>query len=1248
MGVLLLCLLLHAGLARATHDGYVEWSDGGDDDDDDAAATAEIGARQHRVRGTERATSAGAGAEELPRVVAAFLHTGDASALAHVNCSRRYELSSLGSAPPAPPVASVHSVRAALDAVSRAADFLNALAREAKQEEQQQRQQQVWYRALVRSMLDREPKIHRAALALHAEQLHLQATRMDGHVELRDLSGEESEWSRQVRKRTQMITQTRSSQSTQGHVQWSAPYLECERGRFIPHWLLTLSVKVYGLNSDTEPEIRGVVRVDVNLQDVDIDQCSSTGWFAGTHRCNLTTMECKPIPGHGFVLDKYKCQCRRGFYQHSRVALNGFSKLERDHYVGAEPSDVPARCLPCQDGCVFCRDDTPCLAQEDGILRLAVVSFQSLCVLLDFICMTVVYRFRRNKRIKASGFILLEAILSGAMLLYLPVMVLYFQPNVLHCILLRWVRLLGFATVYGTVILKLFRVLKVFLSRTAQRIPYMTSCRVLRLLGAILLVVLWFLVAWTSAVCQSRDTHHGLIEEGVTLEGLQFSMCKLDRWDYMMAVAELLFLLWGVYLCYAVRTVPSAFHEPRYMAVAVYNELLISAIYHIIRFTLASGLHPDWMLMLCFVHTHLTVTVTLGLLLIPKFVFTGTHRQDDIATEAYEDELYMGRSGSYLNSSITSAWSEHSLDPEDIREELKKLYGQLEIYKRKKMMANNPHLQKKRNSKKGIGRSLMRRITEIPETVSRQYSREDRDGSEHGSNRSTLRRNPFESSHGGKSREDSLKSKVFSLKRSHSYDHTHDQAGNTNGVPADKMDNSTTELSLLESLMGRRSAKKNPEAPKVEPAESAESVPLVCKSISAHNLAADKKPMHLRSSMIQKSLSVIASARERTLGLAGKTHSVEDASKKGLKARDTRMLSEVDESPECFPKMIISQSVEYTKTPSKMGIMKQQVSGSQPSICSEPGRSKDLYDLSEVCPWEMEDLPILSEGKAQKHVSIAPSETNTIHESSSKSGKSQHKQRMVVPSPSIRHRSKDKGGNREEGSDRNDGRKPKTPLNLTAYKAEVCPWEFEDPSSKGAETLDRTSRKKSVTPTDGKPKIILSDISKSTGSLLQPPALMVDICPWDYDQPPSPNQDKTSSPTHHSKRRDSNSKRKGSCSSKGKGKDKEDNSQRSKSRERRSSSSKSSEKRRVSQTSESGQVTMTASGRRRSSTKEVGITDCKHAAVCPWETESMPSVTTKDGDLNKTSQSTAPAASKFNMAEVCPWDFDDKTLGNHA
>ena len=48
-------------------------------------------------------------------------------------------------------------------------------------------------------------------------------------------------------------------------------------------------------------------------------------------------------------------------------------------------------------------------------------------------------------------------LLCQLMLLLLQVGILYFQPSVFRCILLRWVRLLGFATVYGTLTLKLYR-----------------------------------------------------------------------------------------------------------------------------------------------------------------------------------------------------------------------------------------------------------------------------------------------------------------------------------------------------------------------------------------------------------------------------------------------------------------------------------------------------------------------------------------------------------------------------------------------------------------------------------------------------------------------------------------------------------------------------------------------------------------------------------------------------------------------
>uniref|UniRef100_A0A8B9HHF0 G protein-coupled receptor 158a n=1 Tax=Astyanax mexicanus TaxID=7994 RepID=A0A8B9HHF0_ASTMX len=1088
----------------------------------------------------------------------AFLHTGDSSVLRQGNCSGRFELRW----PPGRSRASPHrAMHGAMDAVTHASAFLTALLRGNSTRAQNLRRDVEWYRALVRSILEGDSRIHRAVLAFstgssssHAPQVFLQATRAEGQIVLQDLSATparhglqdntaETAWYHDHRGRQKTRSHERAtnrdstsnyerrgngenSTPNKTHVRWSSPYLECEHGYYVPRWLLTLSAGFYGLTPDLTLDFRGVVRVDVSVQDVDIDQCSTEGWFAGTHRCNVTSMECLPIPGHGFVLDKYKCQCKSDFYHPNRG-------LPYD-------ADSPRHCLPCQKGCAYCKDDTPCVDRGDSYLSITVLSFQGFFMLLDFISMVVVYHFRRNKSIRASGLVLLEAILFGALLLYFPVMVLYFQPSVFRCILLRWVRMLGFATVYGTVTLKLYRVLKVFLSRTAQRIPYMTSWKVLRLLGIILLVVVWFLVAWTSAVCENPNRHLALIAVGYTPEDLQFSMCLLDRWDYMMAVGKL------------------AVNQPNKKIVMV---TVLGAIQHrlvlFFRFTLVQELHPDWMLMLFFAHTHLTVTATLGLLLIPKFLFAGTHLRDDIATEAYEDELDMGRSGSYLNSSITSAWSEHSLDPEDIREELKKLYSQLEIYKRKKMLANNPHLQKKRSSKKGLGRSLMRRITEIPETMGRQHSREDKELGDHSSNRNSicaLRKNPFDPSHSAKpAKEESLKNKVFSLKKSHSsYDHVRDQSEDSSSSATDKMEVSTTEASLLETLMGKKLVKKK-SSDKIDAAsESTESVPLVCKSASAHNLTADKKPLHPRTSMLQKSLSVIASAKERTLGLTGKTQSVEDPSKKVQQKSKEAKTPVENEEKEGYTKMILSQSVEYKQTAAKAGIMKHQVSGSQPSICSETTKGKDTFDISEVCPWEVEDLPTPSENKSQKHVSIAPSETTTIHGSSTKAEKKQ-KQKGTDQSPSVSRRPNQKPVDRadicpwEEGNNESQAQTSSSKASSTSHsaksqtlasgdigkapKADICPWEFEElpnksvdsacssdrsrPKSMSVEVKSKSGTSTSVgkskgssTPVEGKARDLLPDQSKTSGSSLLP--YKEDICPWDYESV-SPTTDKSPS-----------------------------------------------------------------------------------------------------------------------------------------
>ncbi|XP_039560627.1 probable G-protein coupled receptor 179 [Passer montanus] len=800
----------------------------------------------------------------------AFLRTGDAERLARANCSGAVAAAAPG---PGPPPALRAALRAAPEALAHAANFLNMLFQTNDIREASVAEDVEWYQALVRSLAEGHPWVRRAVLALDAHplapkpRLMLQATRGDGQILLQDVSGAapslgnlswDNEWfnalksQREPALRKRVLSNDLRSLETPkwqrgdsyvgdpGHVRWSPPFLECREGRFLPTWAVTLSSAFYGLKPDLSPEFKGVVRVDVELRDAAIDQCSSgPGWFSDTHRCDLNSTQCVPQESRGFVLGRYLCRCKPGFYGAGGVASGAWAGV-----AGTEGGSRLG-CRPCRPGCATCEDDTPCLIQEDQALRAAVLSCQACCMLAIFLSMLVSYHFRRSKRIRTSGIILLETILFGSLLLYFPVFILYFKPSIFRCIVLRWVRMLGFAIVYGTITLKLYRVLKVFLSRTAQRAPYVSSGRVLRLLAPILLLVLWFLAAWTIGTLENIRRNIPLVIHAQTGRGLRFSICHHDCWDYMMVIAEMLFLLWGSFLCYATRAVPSAFHEPRYMGIALHNELMVSATFHVVRFLIVPSLHPDWTLLLFFAHTHGTITMTLALLFIPKFLHTGSPLREEITAEVYEDELDMRRSGSCMNSSIASAWSEHSLDPDDIREELKKLYRQLEVHKTWRMATNNPHLAKKRGSRRSLARSILRRSgAELAESASRRSSAGDRPGPP--SRRSSSAKRLADAAGSSlRARDESSRRRSSALRKSRSSEGPPREPRRGSPAPSPPEEPPPAAGTDLEQ----------------SDSDSLDAAPLLCKSASAQNLAGHWQ----RPPALQKSHSVVAGAREAAL-----------------------------------------------------------------------------------------------------------------------------------------------------------------------------------------------------------------------------------------------------------------------------------------------------------------------------------------------------------------------------------------------
>ncbi|XP_060950980.1 metabotropic glycine receptor [Limanda limanda] len=860
-----------------------------------------------------------------------FLYTGDPFTLEVARCSRAY---SSGGQTGSLPVSFGPPLRPALDALASTANFLNMIFQASDLRESTVQEDMEWYHALVRALLEADLLVQQALLTFDADptspvpQLVLRATRNPTAkvqtIILQDLSkawqslhppapAPDDSWFTSFKfpesnqpmaalsKRvllndlstldTPKWGQGDSYVTNRSGVRWaSAPYLDCEDGRFVPGWMLTLSTSFYGLKPDLTPEFRGVIRVDVNIQDIDLDQCATgDSWFADTHQCNRTSMECVPEPGRGFRLGQYCCRCKEGFFNPETIPLDsdGGPVNGSDGGGGVCYPNMPI-CLPCWPGCKSCEDGAPCWVQEDWLLRAAVLALQGVFMLLIFVSMLAAYRHRRNRRIRASGLLLLEMILFGSLLLYFPVFILYFKPSTFRCILLRWVRMLGFSIVYGTVALKMYRVLKVFLSRTAQRVPYMSSLHLLRILGVMLMTVSWFLCAWTVGVLQNRDRNIPVFVTTNTTEGQGFNLCYLDRWDYMMAVAELLFLCWGSSLWTAVRPVPSAFHEPRYMGIAIHNELLLSSMFHLFRFTYPS-LHPDWMLLLSFTHTHVTITVTLALLFIPKFLHVSKPGREEIAAEVYEDEVDLRRS--YLNSSFHSAWSEHSVDPEDFRDELKKLYAQLEVHKTKKMTANNPHLSKKRSSRCALGRSIIKRIAEIPESMSRQCSREDRDGSFHSRSvnmSDSFRRPPDAVSISYKS---SMKSPSPSMRKSQSEHHY-----------VRERDNSMRGSMLKAHVVKTPSQRSQTDSLDIPPG--------VCKSASAQNLTIDINLLHPDHTRLHKSWSLTSTS----------AHSVQNT-----------------------PKVNRARTV-LTRSRQSISISDQTRSALQ----------SESFDKAEVCPWEME------------------------------------------------------------------------------------------------------------------------------------------------------------------------------------------------------------------------------------------------------------------------------------------------------
>ncbi|KAE8747621.1 hypothetical protein FOCC_FOCC005600, partial [Frankliniella occidentalis] len=492
---------------------------------------------------------------------------------------------------------------------------------------------------------------------------------------------------------------------------WTFPYFSCSSRR----WLLSYSVPV---PPTSRHPTKGFLSVDVDLSMLEVNQCEAKNSpqrhvpaeeqqisvFHGTHKCDNITTECVHTPGAGWARGSYYCRCRPGYYSHSNRGIFNGTVVEQawQEYEQAQQGlqglsqEQPAPwskgplslflCQQCAPGCETCRGPEPCLARYNWPFRISLLVVSVCCVVMVLALAAYVYHNRRIKVFKVASPIFLAITLLGCAMMYLELAAIFPVLDSYSCIATKWARHLGFCITYTALLMKTWRVSLTYRVKSAHKIK-LTDKQLLQWMFPILLVMLIFLGAWTlSAPPQAeviKDSH-----------GLAFKQCQYNWWDHSLSIGEVLFLLWGIKVCYNVRNAESLYNEARLISYAIYNIAIVNTTmvaFHLFIFPHAG---PDIKYLLGFIRTQLSTSVTVGLVFAPKVVrvLRGQGDQWDNRARARGVTASFSLNGIGLVPEETADLYQEN---EELKEEIQKLAAQIEFSKIVAMELHNRHLKPK-------------------------------------------------------------------------------------------------------------------------------------------------------------------------------------------------------------------------------------------------------------------------------------------------------------------------------------------------------------------------------------------------------------------------------------------------------------------------------------------------------------------------------------------------------------------------
>ncbi|KAJ3411452.1 hypothetical protein HDV05_002187 [Chytridiales sp. JEL 0842] len=264
-------------------------------------------------------------------------------------------------------------------------------------------------------------------------------------------------------------------------------------------------------------------------------------------------------------------------------------------------------------------------------LRYAIDALVGVCSLFTLLVAVYMILNINFKIFKASAPRFLALILLGTNISFISIWIYSQYPmDDKLCVTYGWLKYMGFAVVFGALIVKTYRISAIFTQKKNKQRNLNDGMMFIYFL---IFMAVWvaILVVWTAVPSLTPklviDSIPEVAKNGTLLSYNTTPRCEFTAYNYVCLGAMVITLAIGVVITYQIRNTPSAFNESKYIAMATYNWVVIGVVLNAISNFAVKD--PDVIFVTESLIVIITQTGVVGFLFVPKMFEIRAGRGND-------------------------------------------------------------------------------------------------------------------------------------------------------------------------------------------------------------------------------------------------------------------------------------------------------------------------------------------------------------------------------------------------------------------------------------------------------------------------------------------------------------------------------------------------------------------------------------------------------------------------------------------